>query len=109
MTLAPEQPAKHREHVRTAERQYPPVERPGSRGAHEHRGQQPLKEPGFGADGIVPHPLGQVSEVHSAGDDIRISLGLRGRERFLVFPPKVKEINIRNMPLSFLARQFPGT
>jgi hypothetical protein len=48
-------------------------------------------------------------EVRSAGDDIRISLGLRGRERFLVFPPRVKEINVRNMPLSFLARQFPGT
>jgi hypothetical protein len=48
------------------------------------------------------------AEVHSAGDDIRISLGLRGRERFLIFPPRVKEINVRNMPLSFLARQFPG-
>ena len=50
-----------------------------------------------------------TAEVRSAGDDIRISLGLRGRERFLIFPPRVKEINVRNMPLSFLARQFPGT
>jgi hypothetical protein len=50
-----------------------------------------------------------MAEVRSAGDDIRISLGLRGRERFLVFPPRVKEINVRDMPLSFLARQFPGT
>jgi hypothetical protein len=50
-----------------------------------------------------------TAEVRSAGEDIRISLALRGRERFLVFPPRVKEINVRNMPLSFLARQFPGT
>jgi hypothetical protein len=50
-----------------------------------------------------------TADVRSAGDDIRISLGLRGRERFLVFPPRVKEINVRDMPLSFLARQFPGT
>jgi hypothetical protein len=50
-----------------------------------------------------------AAEVHSAGDDIRMSVALRGRERFLVFPPRVKEINVRNMPLSFLARQFPGT
>jgi hypothetical protein len=50
-----------------------------------------------------------AAEVHSAGGDIRMSVALRGRERFLVFPPRVKEINVRNMPLSFLARQFPGT
>ncbi|MGH7321781.1 MAG: hypothetical protein ACRELA_19440, partial [Candidatus Rokuibacteriota bacterium] len=49
------------------------------------------------------------AEVRSAGDDIRISLILRGRERFLILPPKVREISIRNMPLSFLARQFPGS
>ncbi len=50
-----------------------------------------------------------AAEVRSAAGDIRISLSLQGRERFLVFPPKVREINIRNMPLSFLARQFPGS
>jgi hypothetical protein len=50
-----------------------------------------------------------TAEARSAGNDIRVSLALRGRERFLVFPPRVKEINVRNMPLSFLARQFPGT
>jgi len=49
------------------------------------------------------------AEVRSAGDDIRVSLSLQGRERFLIFPPRVREINIRNMPLSFLARQFPGS
>ncbi|HEV8672772.1 MAG TPA: hypothetical protein VGX21_01890 [Methylomirabilota bacterium] len=48
------------------------------------------------------------AEIHSVGDDIRVSLALRGRERFWILPPRVREINIRNMPLSFLARQFPG-
>lgn len=48
------------------------------------------------------------AEVRSAGDDLRVSLSLRGRERLWILPPKVREINIRNMPLSFLARQFPG-
>lgn len=49
------------------------------------------------------------AEVRSAGDDVRVSLSLQGRERFLLFPPRVREINVRNMPLSFLARQFPGS
>lgn len=49
------------------------------------------------------------ADVRSAGDDIRVSLALRGREQFGIFPPKVREINIRNMPLGFLARQFPGS
>jgi hypothetical protein len=50
-----------------------------------------------------------TAEVRSDGNDIVASLALRGRERFLVFPPRVREINVRNMPLSFLARQFLGT
>jgi hypothetical protein len=49
------------------------------------------------------------ADVQTAGNDIQVSLGLRGRERFLIFPPRVKEINVRNLPLSFLARQFPGS
>jgi hypothetical protein len=49
------------------------------------------------------------AEVQTAGNDITVGLALRGRERFLIFPPRVKEINVRNLPLSFLARQFPGT
>lgn len=44
----------------------------------------------------------------SGGDDIFVSLALRGRERFGIFPPRVREINVRRMPLSFLARQFPA-
>lgn len=46
--------------------------------------------------------------VRTASDDIRVSLSLRGRERFGIFPPRVKEINVHDMPLGFLARQFPG-
>jgi hypothetical protein len=49
------------------------------------------------------------AEVRSVGDDILISLALQGRERFLFLPPKVRAINIEKMPLSFLARQFPGS
>jgi hypothetical protein len=45
--------------------------------------------------------------VRSAGGGIRVSVTLRGRERLLVFPAPVPEINIRNLPLSFLSRQFP--
>ncbi len=49
------------------------------------------------------------AQVRSTGDDILLSLSLQGRERFLIFPAKVQEINVRSMPLSFLARQFPGS
>jgi hypothetical protein len=45
--------------------------------------------------------------VRSAGGGIRVSVTLRGRERLLIFPAPVPEINIRNLPLSFLSRQFP--
>jgi hypothetical protein len=49
------------------------------------------------------------AQVQSAGEDLVLSLSMQGREQFLVFPAKVKEINIQSMPLSFLARQFPGS
>jgi hypothetical protein len=49
-----------------------------------------------------------AAEVRADGGELRVNLSLQGRERFLIFPPKVEEINIRNMPLSFLTRQFPG-
>jgi hypothetical protein len=45
--------------------------------------------------------------VRTAGD-VRVTVSLRGRERFGIFPPRVREINVVDMPLSFLARQFPG-
>jgi hypothetical protein len=50
-----------------------------------------------------------TAEVRSVGGEIMVSLSLQGREQYLIFPPKVREINIQNMPLSFLARQFPGS
>jgi hypothetical protein len=46
--------------------------------------------------------------VRTARDDIRVSVSLRGRERFGIFPPRVREINVIDMPLGFLARQFPS-
>jgi hypothetical protein len=46
--------------------------------------------------------------VRTASDDIRVSLSLQGRERFGIFPPRVREINVMDMPLGFLARQFPS-
>lgn len=46
--------------------------------------------------------------VRTAREDVRISVSLRGRERFGVFPPRVREINVLDMPLGFLARQFPS-
>jgi hypothetical protein len=67
--------------------------------------------------GVVKRALGNLrafdfksadATVRTASDDIRVSLSLHGRERFGIFPPRVKEINVRDMPIGFLARQFPG-
>jgi hypothetical protein len=67
--------------------------------------------------GVVKRALGNLRAfdfkaaemaVRTASDDIRVSLHLQGRERFGIFPPRVKEINVRDMPLGFLARQFPA-
>ncbi len=67
--------------------------------------------------GVVKRALGNLRAfdfkaaemtVRTASDDIRVSLSLQGRERFGIFPPRVKEINVRDMPLGFLARQFPA-
>jgi hypothetical protein len=66
--------------------------------------------------GVVKQALGNLrafdykgaeATVRTASDDIRVSLSLDGRERFGIFPPRVKEINVRDMPLGFLGRQFP--
>ena len=37
-----------------------------------------------------------------------MTLSLKGREIFGIFPPRVKEINVISMPIGFLAKQFPG-
>jgi hypothetical protein len=67
--------------------------------------------------GVVRRALGNLrafdfrsaeATVRTASDDIRVSLSLRGRERFGIFPPRVREINVRDMPMGFLARQFPA-
>lgn len=67
--------------------------------------------------GIVRRALGNLrafdfssadATVRTASDDLRVSLSLEGRPRFGIFPPRVKEINVRDMPIGFLARQFPG-
>jgi hypothetical protein len=67
--------------------------------------------------GVVKKALGNLrafdfksadATVRTASDDIRVSLSLQGRERFGIFPPRVKEINVRDMPIGFLARQFPS-
>jgi hypothetical protein len=67
--------------------------------------------------GVVKSALGNLrafdyklakAAVRTASDDLRVSLSLHGRERFGIFPPRVKEINVNDMPISFLARQFPG-
>jgi hypothetical protein len=66
--------------------------------------------------GVVKRALGNLrafdfrtadATVRTASDDIRVSLSLQGRERYGIFPPRVKEINVRDMPIGFLARQFP--
>jgi hypothetical protein len=67
--------------------------------------------------GIVRRALGNLRvfdyksaavEVSSGADDIRVSLSLKGKEQFGIFPPRVREINVHGMPLGFLARQFPA-
>jgi hypothetical protein len=67
--------------------------------------------------GVVKRALGNLRAfdfksadmtVRTASDDIRVSLSLQGRERFGIFPPRVREINVVDMPLGFLARQFPS-
>ena len=67
--------------------------------------------------GVVRRALGNLRTfdfrsaevtVRTASDDIRVSLSLQGRNRFGIFPPRVKEINVRDMPMGFLARQFPA-
>ena len=67
--------------------------------------------------GVVRRALGNLREfdfraaeltARTASDDIRVTLEMQGRERFGIFPPRVRAINIRDMPLGFLAQQFPS-
>ena len=67
--------------------------------------------------GVVRRALGNLRAfdfraaeltARTASDDIRVTLEMQGRSRFGIFPSRVREINIRDMPLGFLARQFPS-
>jgi hypothetical protein len=52
-----------------------------------------------------------VADVRTSGSDggeILVSLSLKGRELFWIFPARVPEISVHDMPISALARQFPG-
>lgn len=45
-----------------------------------------------------------TGEARTRGQDMLLSLSLTGRERFGIFPPRVRAINIQNLPLSFLMK-----
>ncbi len=46
--------------------------------------------------------------VRTEASGIQVTLSLKGRELYGIFPPRVKEIHVQDMPIGFLARQFPG-
>jgi hypothetical protein len=67
--------------------------------------------------GVVRRALGNVRAfdykvaegvVRTASDGPRVSVSLQGRKLFGIFPTGVQEINVRNMPIGFLAGEFPG-
>jgi hypothetical protein len=66
--------------------------------------------------GVLKRALGNLrafdyrtaeATVRTVVDTVRVSLSLQGRERLGIFPPRVKEINVHDMPLGFLAGEFP--
>jgi hypothetical protein len=72
-----------------------------------------------GADptGVIRRALGNLrtfryreatAAVRTAEDDIRVNLALEGQRFLGIFPTRVDQINIPNLPVGFLARQFPG-
>jgi hypothetical protein len=67
--------------------------------------------------GVVKTALGNLRDfdyksadvtVRTDEDDIKVTVSLKGREILGIFPPRVKEINVVEMPLRFLNTQFPG-
>jgi hypothetical protein len=67
--------------------------------------------------GVVKTALGNLRDfdykaadvtVRTDKDDVKVTLSLKGREILGIFPPRVKEINVVEMPLGFLATQFPS-
>jgi hypothetical protein len=41
-------------------------------------------------------------------DDVKVTLGLKGKDILGIFPQRVDQINVIEMPLGFLNKQFPG-
>jgi hypothetical protein len=67
--------------------------------------------------GVVKTALGNLRDfdykaadvtVRTDKDDVKVTLSLKGREILGIFPPRVKEINVVEMPLGFLATKFPS-
>ncbi len=67
--------------------------------------------------GVVKTALGNLRDfdykaadvtVRTDTDDVKVTVSLKGREILGIFPPRVKEINVVEMPLGFLNKQFPG-
>jgi hypothetical protein len=56
-------------------------------------------------EGLSEFPYKSLSgEISMAQGETRIDLSLQGRERFGIFPPKIRAINIQNLPLSFVVK-----
>jgi hypothetical protein len=56
-------------------------------------------------EGLSEFPYKFLSgEARTRGQEMLLSLSLTGRERFGIFPPRVRAINIQNLPLSFLIK-----
>jgi hypothetical protein len=67
--------------------------------------------------GVVKTALGNLrafdykfaeATVRTASDGLRVSLSLHGRERFGIFPPRVKAINVPDALIADLVRRFSG-
>jgi hypothetical protein len=66
--------------------------------------------------GVVKTALGNLRDFDykaadikvETKDDVKVTLSLKGKEILGIFPPRVKEINVVEMPLGFLSKQFPG-
>jgi hypothetical protein len=67
--------------------------------------------------GVVKRALGNLrafdyepgeATVRTGPDGMRVSVHLRGRKWLGIVPSRVDAINISDMPIGFIARQFPG-
>jgi hypothetical protein len=67
--------------------------------------------------GVVKRALGNLRgfdykaadvTVLTDEDDVKVTLGLKGKDILGIFPQRVDQINVIEMPLGFLNKQFPG-